>query len=212
MTQIRPQHVQSDLPLFPLQTVLFPAGILPLRVFEARYMDMVRDCMREGSEFGVCLIKKGKEVGNIAQPELIGCRATITGWNMEQLGVLQISTIGTTRFQIVDVQAQSNGLLKASAGDLPPEAPLEMPAEFIACADLLKRIIDQIAAGERDDSDAAKPPIAAPYRLDDASWVGNRLCELLPIPLLAKQKLMELTDAATRLSIVHQYLQQHKII
>ncbi len=202
-----------DLPLFPLNAVLFPGGILPLRIFEARYMDMVRACMRDQREFGVCLIKKGQEIGaGAAHPEAIGCRAGITDWNMEQLGVLQISTIGTERFRVISIREEKDGLLLAQTEQLEAEPDAVVPAKFRACSDLLQRIIQQLDREiDRIDVDN-KPPIQKPYRLNDASWVGNRLCEVLPISLVAKQKLMELTDAPTRLSIVHQYLVQQKII
>ena len=204
-----------DLPLFPLNAVLFPGGILPLRIFEARYMDMVRACMRDQREFGVCLIRKGQEVGaasGAAHPEAIGCRAGITDWNMEQLGVLQISTIGTARFRVLNTREEKDGLLLARTEVLETEADAVVPAKFRACADLLQRIILQLdRETDRVDTEA-KTPINKPYKLNDASWVGNRLCEVLPISLMAKQKLMELTDAPTRLSIVHQYLVQQKII
>ncbi len=185
---------------------------MPLRIFEARYMDMVRDCIRDARPFGVCLIRKGKEVGGTALPESIGCRARITDWNMEQLGVLQISTEGTERFSIASTRTEANGLLRAETEDLDLEEAAEVAPEYRACADLLRRIIQQLNREIDKINPEGKLPIAQPYHLDDATWVGNRLCEILPISLAAKQKLMELTDAPTRLSIVHQYLLQQKII
>lgn len=202
--------MSSALPIFPLNAVLFPEGLLPLRVFEARYMDMVRDCLRDDKEFGVCLIKKGREVGAPAEPEEIGCRARIIDWNMEQLGLLQISVQGTERFHIRQLYAEASGLLKAEVRPMEAiETTVSVPKEFEACSRLLMRMIQQM---QQDAEDNTKLPIAEPHRLNDASWVSNRLCEVLPISLLAKQKLMELTDAPTRLSLVHQYLQQHKIV
>ena len=209
---ITPTGSESDLPIFPLNTVLFPGGTLPLRIFEARYMDMVRDCMREAREFGICLLRKGREVNGPAQPESIGCRARIRDWNMEQLGVLQISTMGTERFRIMELRSESSGLLRATTDELELEAPTSVPQRFIACVELLQRIIQQLNKEIDKIDPQGKLPIATPYQLDNATWVGNRLCEILPISLAAKQKLMELTDAPTRLSIVHQYLLQQKII
>jgi Lon protease-like protein len=201
-----------ELSIFPLNAVLFPGGMLPLRIFEARYMDMVRDCMRDARPFGVCLIRKGKETGGGARPEPIGCRARITDWSMEQLGVLQISTEGTQRFRIATMHTEANGLLRASTEDLEHEEPSAVPEPYLACAELLQRIIQQLNREIDKIDPEGKLPIGQPYLLDDATWVGNRLCEILPISLAAKQKLMELTDAPTRLSIVHQYLLQQKII
>lgn len=205
----------ATLPLFPLNTVLFPGGLLPLRIFEARYMDMVRRAMRDASEFGVCLIRKGDEVGQRGvETEAIGCRARIDDWNMEQLGVLQIAATGTERFQIVSHAVQADGLLVAEVKPLEHEAYAPLPEEAAPCAALLERILSQWEAGVPSDTLQGRtpPPIARPYRFDDATWVGNRLSEVLPISLLAKQKLMELTDGPTRIAIVLRYLKQHRIV
>ncbi len=208
-------YAHPSLPIFPLRTVLFPGGLLPLRVFEARYMDMVRNAMRVGSGFGVCLIRKGSEVGEKdVETEEIGCRARIDDWNMEQLGVLQITTTGTERFRIVSRRVQPDGLLVADVEAVEDEAAAGIPEEASGCRLLLKRIVERLdAAREAPTDDEAMPmPIARPYLFDDATWVGNRLCEVLPIPLPAKQKLMALTDAPTRLDIVQRYLKQHGIV
>ena len=189
--------------------------MLPLRVFEARYMDMVRRAMRDASEFGVCLIRKGYEVGERAiETETIGCRARIDDWNMEQLGVLQIATTGTERFQIVSHAVQADGLMIADVEPLEREPYAPLPEEAAACASLLERIVSQWEASEQasDPHAGNRPPIARPYRLDDATWVGNRLSEVLPVSLSAKQKLMALTDGPTRITIVLRYLKQHGIV
>ena len=206
----------TTLPIFPLKTVLFPGGVLPLRVFEARYMDMVRNTMRAGNEFGVCLLRKGSEVGeHEVETEAIGCRARIDDWNMEQLGLLQITTTGTTRFQIVSRSVQPDGLLVAHVEPVEVEPAATVPPEAAACQALLRRIVqrledshDKSAGGD----EAVPTPIAKPYLFDDATWVGNRLCEVLPIPLSARQKLMALTDGRVRLDIVQRYLKQHGIV
>ena len=206
----------TALPIFPLRTVLFPGGLLPLRVFEARYMDMIRSAMRDGTTFGVCLLRAGQEVGKQSvETEDVGCRARIDDWNMEQLGVLQISTTGTERFRIVSQRVQADGLLVAEVEPIDAEPSALVPPEAADCETLLRRIVDRLAEmrNEPNEGDsAAPPPIAEPYRFDDATWVGNRLCEFLPIPLSAKQKLMALTDAPTRLEIVQRYLKQHGIV
>lgn len=205
----------TTLPIFALNTVLFPGGLLPLRVFEPRYMDMVRRAMRDASEFGVCLIRKGHEAGQRnVETEAIGCRARIDDWAMEQLGVLQIATTGTERFQIVARAVQADGLMVAEVESLEHEAYAPLPEEAAPCAALLERIVSQWEAGAPSDTPHGKgpPPIARPYRFDDATWVGNRLSEVLPVSLLAKQKLMALTDGPARIAIVLRYLQQHRIV
>ncbi len=206
--------MSSTLPIFPLNTVLFPGGLLPLRIFEARYMDMVRRAMREGGEFGVCLIVKGHEVGERGvETEAVGCRARIDDWNMAQLGVLQIATTGTERFTIVSRTVQPDGLMVADVEPIASEPAVPLPAEAQGCVTLLERIV--AAWEERDpgdakpdvDGDETGPPIAKPYRFDDTTWVGNRLSEVLPFPLAAKQKLMALNDGPARLGIVRDFLQ-----
>jgi len=206
-----------DLPLFPLNAVLFPGGIVPLRVFETRYMDMVRDCLRDASPFGVCLIARGHEVGETAQPEAVGCVAEIDAWDMPQLGVLHVRARGRERFKIEATSLQANGLLRGSVDLLDPDEDLPIGAAHQPCAELLQRIITDLEAknaGRPADQPGGPDtmPFMAPYRLDSSVWVGNRLCEVLPIPLKAKQRLMELDDAKTRLDIVAQYLKQHAVI
>ncbi len=210
------------IPLFPLNTVLFPDGVLPLRVFEIRYMDMVRDCMQDEAPFGVCLITRGAEVGGVAHTEAVGCLATIESWDMQQLGLLHLRTVGGQRFRIRHSHAQANGLLRAEVDLIEPDEDLPIEPEHQPCADLLARIIDDLAAQlaeRRRTTDEGTPdgaldgmPFAEPFRMDSSVWVGNRLCEVLPVPLKAKQKLMELEDAHARLEIVSQYLRQHAVL
>jgi uncharacterized protein len=201
--------------LFPLNTVLFPGGMLPLRVFEARYMDMVRDCMREQSAFGVCLITQGAEVGRASATEAVGCLASIVDWDMQQLGVLNIRCRGGQRFRILDRAVEANGLARAQVELLDPDDDRPVAPEHAPCVDLLRRIIDdarsqQEAQGDGDEGFSL--PFEPPYQLDSSAWVGNRICEVLPVPLKAKQKLMELDDAHTRLAIITRYLKQHAVL
>lgn len=193
----------SDLPLFPLNTVLFPGGLLPLRVFEPRYVDMVSDCLKHGGEFGVCLIVSGKEVGAPAEPAEIGCRARIVDWNMEQPGVLQIMVAGTRRFRVLSSTATSAGLVHARTVDLPDDVPEDIPEEHAACTRLLRRILTELEQQGRAGA------IAQPWFYDDASWVANRLAEMLPLPLPARHDLMALEGGLARLARVHRTLAEH---
>ncbi len=206
--------------LFPLSVVLFPQGVLPLRVFEARYMDMVRDCMRDETSFGVCLVNdtKGAALGTAE----VGCLARITAWDMQQLGLLQIRTVGGDRFRLLASESQPNGLMMGEIDLIEADEDQRVPDEHRPCVDLLTRIIEDMKAqlaekrrtGEasEDSPVLAQLPFEEPYEMDSSAWVSNRLCEVLPVPLKAKQKLMELTDAATRLEIVHTYLKQHSVL
>ena len=201
------------LPLFPLNTVLFPGGILPLKVFETRYIDMVRDCMKSETPFGVVLIKSGTEVGATAEPEAVGSLAHITQWDMETLGVLWLRTQGGERFRIRQTRRLPDRRLEAMVDLLPEDVATPINDMHASCAKTLKIVIDDINTkshaeqGCRFDS-----PFALPTKLDDAGWVANRWCEILPISIKARQKLLELDDAQSRLVVVHQYLQHHKIL
>ena len=210
--------------LFPLSTVLFPQGVLPLRVFEARYLDMVRDCMREGTVFGVCLISdpRASEVSRTTSLADVGCLARIDAWDMKQLGLLHIRAVGQQRFRLLEKEMQADGLMLGEVELIDPDDDAPVPPEHRPCVDLLSRILDDLRAQlvERQASEESAEqndvlsqlPFAEPYHMDSSAWVSNRLCEVLPVPLKAKQKLMELTDAPTRLQIVHTYLKQHSVL
>ncbi|MBZ5793412.1 LON peptidase substrate-binding domain-containing protein [Burkholderia contaminans] len=199
-----------DLPLFPLHTVLFPGGLLPLKVFEARYLDMSRACLRDDAPFGVCLLKSGPEVaqdGVVSVPETIGCMARITECDTGEFGMLYLQAIGTQRFELLSYRVEGNGLLVGIAEPLPDDIPLEGEqtlAQFGSCAEVLERIINALKK-----SDPEKMPFGEPFRLDDPSWVSNRLAELLPLDLRARQKLMEFPDVGARIDAVHHVLDRH---
>jgi Lon protease-like protein len=211
-------------PLFPLSTVLFPQGVLPLRVFEARYLDMVRDCMREGTLFGVCLITdpRASEVSRTTALAQVGCLARIDAWDMKQLGLLHIRAVGQDRIRLLHTEAQADGLRVSDVELVDPDDDAPVPSEHRPCVDLLTRILDDLRAqfeerrlaedGPHDNDVLGRPPFAEPFHMDSSAWVSNRLCEVLPVPLKAKQRLMELTDAPTRLQIVHTYLKQHSVL
>jgi Lon protease-like protein len=204
------------LPLFPLNAVLFPGGVLPLRVFEARYMDMVRDCMKRAAPFGVVLITRGAEVGAPAATESVGTLARIAAWDMPQLGVLHLRAIGGDRFRITRQDVRADGLQVAEVEAIEPDDDTPLPDAFLACADLLQRIVADTgrATAETDapaEGAVAPMPFEPPFRFDSSVWIGNRLCELMPVPLRAKQKLMELQDAVSRLELVQRYLTQHGV-
>ena len=201
------------LPLFPLNAVLFPDGILPLRVFEARYIDMVSECMRNDKPFGVVLIKSGKEVGVAAEPESIGCLAHITHLDMTELGVLTLRTRGGERFRILETRVLGDNRLEARVEMLEADRAEPPSNAHVRCAESLKNVMDNIVAkGLAEKGEQFDNPFSVPARLDNAGWVANRWCEILPIPLKARQKLLELGDAQSRLQIVYQFLQQHQLL
>ena len=200
--------VRHNVPIFPLGSVLFPQGVLPLRIFETRYTDMVRECMRSNISFGVCLITKGNEVGTPADFEAIGCLARIVDFDMEQHGVLQIRTLGEQRFKVIEQHIDQAQLVRASIELIPEDVKLDVPDEFVGCVNLAKQLVVEIK--QKFDGDPEQV-IAKPYEFELASWVANRLCEVLPIEPKAKQKLMELEDPLSRLSLINQFLENKQV-
>ncbi len=190
-----------EIPLFPLNTVLFPGSLLPLKIFEQRYLDMAARCMKEGQVFGVCLIASGEESGQPAEPHPIGTLARITNWDMEQLGILMLTTRGEQRFRILKSRINDK-LLEAEVEVLDDSDPTMFPPERDRLLPLLRKIVSDLGA-ER---------IPEPHRFDDAEWVGYRITEILPIQNLAKQKLLELDDPLMRLEILERYLDQRKLL
>ncbi len=186
----------KDIPLFPLGTVLFPGGLLPLRIFEQRYLEMAKGCLREGTPFGVCLIRDGAEVGTPATHENLGCLARITQWDMQQLGLLQLVAQGAERFRVLERRVRADGLILADIELLAEAADMPMPEKFRACRQLLERIVTE--HGER--------LFAKPFLLDSSTWVAARLAEVLPLPTAARQKLLELNDSTQRLEILQRLL------
>lgn len=183
-----------DIHIFPLNTVLFPDGLLPLKVFEQRYIEMTKACLSENRPFGVCLIKEGREVGTAAVPEPVGCLAAIEHWDMPRLGVFQLVARGGGRFRIREMRVAPNHLISAEVEPIPPDAAAGEVDPF--CREVLQAIIDKVGA-ER---------FSTPLRLDDAAWIGYRLAEVLPLEANVKQELLELTDAGTRLERLHALL------
>ena len=182
----------EDLPLFPLLAVLFPGGRLPLRIFESRYMDMAKACLKDGSPFGVCLILEGGEVGTPATPAAVGTTARISSWDMPQLGLWHVSARGDQRCRIRSRRVQSDGLARAAVDLIPPEKDDEIPAAHRGAVRLLERLIER-----------HPELLERPHRLDSCAWVSARLAELLPLPLTTKQALLELDDGRVRLEKVH---------
>ncbi|WP_293776284.1 LON peptidase substrate-binding domain-containing protein [uncultured Oxalicibacterium sp.] len=201
------------IPLFPLNTVLFPDGILPLKIFETRYMDMVRDCMKRDIPFGIVLIRSGEEVGQAADPEDVGCFAHIVNWDAPQLGLLMLRTKGGQRFRIIETRVCSDQHLEARVEYIAPDLPSAVTEQHASAARALQLIVQDITArGKEELGDAFESPFPDMSRFDDAGWVANRWSEVLPIPMKARQHLLALSDPLKRLSIVQQYLEQQNIL
>ncbi len=217
------------LPLFPLKTVLFPGGVLPLRVFETRYVDMVRSCMKTDTPFGVVAIRSGTEVGAAAEPYPVGTHAHIVEWDMPELGVLLLQTRGGTRFRILETRRQNNQLLEAltePVTESPPDRDTDIDIDTDAsaaseasehalavCSRVLRVVIEELMERAAAEAGGAHiNPFPEPHQLDHAGWVANRWSEMLPIELEQKQALLEIADDAERIVRIEQYLQQNGVL
>lgn len=188
-----------QVPLFPLNTVLFPGGPLPLRIFEARYLDMIGDCMKRDEPFGVLLIREGAETGP-AQTFDVGTLARIVDWYQGSDGLLGVTAIGERRFRLLSSSTRNDGLNVGNVEQLPDGPASPLPEEFAPMAKILDDILD----------DLGRLYEGLERRLDDAGWVSYRFIEILPVDLLQKQQCLERDDPMERLTLVRDMLETVK--
>ena len=184
-----------QVPLFPLSTVLFPGGPLPLRIFEARYVDMIGRCMKDDEPFGVLLIREGNEAGSATFHD-IGTTARIVDWYQGSDGLLGVTARGERRFRLLDSHREADGLNVGTIELLPEETDLPLPEEYRPMATILAGVLDDLGRLYED----------LERRLDDAGWVTNRFVEILPIELEEKQLCLEQSDPVERLRLVQEVL------
>ena len=183
----------KELPLFPLKSILFPDGALALKVFEPRYLDMLTQCEKNDSGFGICLISDGSEVGTAPEIYPVGTLVRITFWENRKDGLLGISVKGERKFKVINKQVQRNELVIADVELLQHEAMSILPEQYQSMVNVLKKIFAALQ----------HPYITLPKKYDDASWVGSRLSELLPLSMLKKQQLLELNEPMGRLAMLY---------
>jgi Lon protease-like protein len=188
----------TTLPLFPLNTVVFPGGRLPLRIFEQRYLDMVKQAIADNTPFGICAIREGTESGAPAVPHAVGTRVIVTDWDMPQTGILHIDTLAQERFVIRSTRTEPGGLLIGTVEAVSSEAAVAVPDDLELAVEILRHIIDEYG-------DVRFP---APHAFDNAVWVGYRLSEVLPLKPGIKQSLLEMNDSVTRLRILTEFLKK----
>lgn len=198
----------AALPLFPLRSVLFPDGLLRLKVFEARYLDLVSACLREDRPFGVVALRSGAEVGSGEKVEFEACGtlAELTDVDSAQPGILNVRCRGGQRFSIRSSRQQPGGLWHAEAEAIADDDDTAPTVELIDTVRGLAGAMKALRA------QGAEPPFIEPYRFERAGWVANRWCEILPISLAAKQKLLELQDPLVRLELVDEYLRGKGVV
>lgn len=190
----------ATIPLFPLATVLFPGGWLPLKIFEQRYLDMTKACLRDATPFGVCLIREGLEVGTPATTHAVGCLAHIEQWDVPHPNLFALLARGGTRFRVLDTEVAANGLISGHIETLPePTRPAVIDQ---ACQEVLRLALERADPGS----------LPGPLQLDDPAWVSYRLAEILPIDTAERQSLLEETDTEIRLARIRTLLHDHGII
>jgi Lon protease-like protein len=195
--------------LFPLQAVLFPGGLLGLKVFEARYLDLIGSCLREQKSFGVVALRSGREVRQAGQADVsfepVGTLAELLEVDSDTPGILQVKCRGGSRFSVTHSEQRPDGLWVADTDIIPDDEPL-------APADNQRASVQGLQEAIASMKEQGLEPFLEPHRFDDAGWVANRWCEILPIPQAAKYRLMELPDPLARLQLVDDYLRGKGVI
>lgn len=197
-----------ELPLFPLQTVLFPGGLLSLKVFEARYLDLIATCLREGRPFGVVTLRSGGETRKDTRAvsfETTGVMAEVLDADSAQPGILLVRCRGTHRFEVRSQRQEADGLWIATTEPVDDD---EIVAPRETLLDTVRGLANAIASLKAQASE----PFLHPYHFEQAGWVANRWCEILPISNAAKQKLMELPDPQVRLQLVDEFLRGKGVV
>jgi uncharacterized protein len=196
----------QSLPLFPLGTVLFPGGVLPLRIFEVRYLDMIGRCHKAGAPFGVVLLTRGNEVRRPGNTEAfchVGTLATISELETPRPGLMMVRASGAQRFRITASDQLPHGLWIADVERIAADMAVPIPDDLKNTADALGKLIQSL---QLKTAAPGQMPLQGPWRLDDSGWVANRWCELLPLPVQIKQRLMELDNPLVRLELVSDVL------
>ena len=196
----------TNLPLFPLGSVLFPGSVLPLRIFEVRYLDMIRRCIDNGAPFGVVSLIQGEEVAKPGKTEAfaqVGTLATITQHDSPQPGLKVIRCLGQQRFRTSRIERLKHGLWIADVNHIPEDNALQVPQELLSCRSLFESMLSRMPASAQAD---LFPGQAGEDQLSNCGWLANRWCQLLPLPVEIKQRLLELDSPLIRLELVSDLL------
>ncbi|MBB5609931.1 MULTISPECIES: LON peptidase substrate-binding domain-containing protein [unclassified Janthinobacterium] len=202
----------TSIPLFPLNTVLYPDGYLPLQIFEVRYLDMIRKCIMGEQPFGVVQLLDGTEVRKPGQHETlapVGTLARVIEWAAPLSGLLQIKCIGTQRFRILHSEQLQHGLWMGQVEMLVSDKIIAIPQEQQNVADALGALIRTL---QEQKIPVDQMPMQPPYRLDESGWVANRWCELLSLTSMQKQLLLSQDNPVLRLELVQDELSEHGLL
>lgn len=196
-----PHDLSPPLPLFPLSTVLFPGALLPLQLFELRYLQMIGECERQGTDFGIVTLTQGREVHRPGEPaeqfELLGTRVRIERIDRPQPGLVMVWCRGLEKFRIQDTQQRSDGLWLGHVQALPPEPAVQVPDDLQHLSTHMHEALSQLS-----QQPSVVPHWSESWRLQDCSWLSNRWGELLPLPLQMKYRLFALNEPLMRLELV----------
>jgi len=202
----------DEIPLFPLGRALFPDGVLHLRVFEVRYLDMIRRCIADGSEFGVVGLLEGREVRSPESVETLataGTLARIDAWHAPMPALIHVRCVGTAPFELLESRQEKYGLWVGRSRPLAIDPPTPVPAALRPSADALGKLIANM---QKEAIPAAAMPVAPPFKLDECGWVADRWAEMLPLTAQQRQNLLKMRDPRQRLERVQSYVRLHGLL
>ncbi len=199
-----------SLPLFPLDLVICPGGLIPLRIFEARYLDMVKSCLRNKTSFAIVSVLPEGETDEDGQFPFanIGTSVEITDADVTTVGLMMIRCVGLYRVKVESFTQQEDGLIIGNVSDINNDAALPIPDDLILVSNMLEKFLNALSDQGIAPADI---PVNKPYQLDDATWVANRWIELLNLPLIQKQRLMQLDSPILRLEMIHDMLDSNAL-
>jgi Lon protease-like protein len=188
--------MKNNIPIFPLSSITFPGGYMPLRIFETRYIDMVKECVKNNTGFGISLTKPNSE-----DYYNVGTYCKISDWEQMNDGLLGITIRGKSRYKIVKSEVQNDKLIRADVESMDEPKFIDVPKELMPYSDFLKNILEQYPKFYHDE---------APKYFTESGWVGSRLAEILPMPLNEKQVILEIEDYLVRLYRIKDYIDSKK--
>ena len=204
-TQIEPAKMNTHptkIALFPLPLVLFPGGLLPLKIFEKRYVDMVRTCLREKTVFGIVSVSEQSD--NSFYPfSMVGTLVEMIDTDVSHPGLFNIKCLGMQKFKTITASPQEDGLWIGEVELVSPENELEVPLDLAPAKVYFEQLLSSLA---NENMPANEMPFQMPFKVESCVWLSSRWCEILDMPLIQKQRMLELDDALLRLTLINNIL------